>query len=409
MSIRMPLLAALLFSWTSGCAIAEPRPSYALDYALTLERNGIVTVSLTVAQSNGELRRLRLLTAGEGVGDFSAAAEPTAPGERVWTVPPAGGSIRWTSALPTSAQDGSVSALVTDTWAVFRVEDVLPRIASVSVPGADAATTMRIRLPDDWSIATAYERSGDAFLIEDQARRFDRPDGWIVAGDVGVRRDQIGSTRVAVAAPREQNARRLDVMAFLSWHLPDIQAQFPHFPNRLLVAMADDPFFRGGLSAPNSLFLHADRPLISGNGTSTLLHELFHVGLSRSAGPGADWIVEGLAEFYSQQWLYEAGTVTEKRHAATLRQLKDWGSSASSLRTNRSSGAVTALAVDVFQSLDDEIRRETDDEARLSDVVRVLAKESGPLTLTALRDATHAVLGKPAISLQLSHLPGYTD
>ncbi|MEL7296161.1 MAG: hypothetical protein AAGJ86_00800 [Pseudomonadota bacterium] len=405
-SIRLPLLVALLFGWTSGCAIAEPNPSYALEYALTLERDGIVDVTLTVTQDNGALRRLKLLTSGEGVRDLSAAAKRTAAGERVWTVPPAGGAIRWKSALPTSADDDSVRALVTDTWAVFRVEDVLPRIASVSVRGADAATKMQINLPDDWSIATAYAGSGGSFVVEDQARRFDRPDGWIVAGDIGVRRDLIGSTQVAVAAPREQNARRLDVMAFLSWHLPLVQSQFSNFPDRLLVAMADDPFFRGGLSAPNSLFLHADRPLISGNGTSTLLHELFHVGLSRSAGPESDWIVEGLAEFYSQQWLFEAGTVTEKRHAATLRQLKDWGNDASSLRTDRSSGAVTALAVSIFASLDNEIRRETDD-ARLSDVVKVLARDAGPLTLTALRDAATTVLGKPAVSLQSSRLPGY--
>ena len=43
---------------------------------------------------------------------------------------------------------------------------------------------------------------------------------------------------------------------------------------RLLIVSAGDPMWRGGLSGPSSMFLHSDRPLISENRTSTLLHEL---------------------------------------------------------------------------------------------------------------------------------------
>ena len=60
------------------------------------------------------------------------------------------------------------------------------------------------------------------------------------------------------------------------------------------VVGAADPMWRGGLSASNSLFLHADRPLISENGTSTLVHELTHV-ITRVRGADGDVSVLDLA------------------------------------------------------------------------------------------------------------------
>ena len=37
----------------------------------------------------------------------------------------------------------------------------------------------------------------------------------------------------------------------------------PDFPDRLTVVSATGPMWRGGLSAPASLYIHADLPLIS--------------------------------------------------------------------------------------------------------------------------------------------------
>jgi hypothetical protein len=63
--------------------------------------------------------------------------------------------------------------------------------------------------------------------------------------------------------------------------------------------------WRGGLPGPASLYLHADRPLISGNSTSTLLHELVHVAQSYRAAKDEDWIVEGIAEYDTLERLRE--------------------------------------------------------------------------------------------------------
>src|SRR3546814_11955514 len=76
---------------------------------------------------------------------------------------------------------------------------------------------------------------------------------------------------------------------------------------------AGDPMWHGGLSGPRSLFVHADRPLISENGSSTLMHEMVHVVTGLRAVSGDDWIVEGIAEYYSMVLLNRSGMLSDAR------------------------------------------------------------------------------------------------
>ena len=63
------------------------------------------------------------------------------------------------------------------------------------------------------------------------------------------------------------------------------------------------------------MYLHSDRPLISANGTSTLLHEARYTSqpVCMATG-GADWIVEGIAEYYSLELLRRSNTISERRY-----------------------------------------------------------------------------------------------
>ena len=76
---------------------------------------------------------------------------------------------------------------------------------------------------------------------------------------------------------------------------------------------------------PASVFLHADRPLISENGTSTLLHELVHVAMGAHAQRGSDWVVEGFAELYSLELLVRSGTISHRHYRDALALLGNWG------------------------------------------------------------------------------------
>ena len=117
------------------------------------------------------------------------------------------------------------------------------------------------------------------------------------------------------------------MLAMLAWHLPELARLVPSMPERLTIVSAGEPMWRGGLSGPTSIYIHADRPLISENGTSTLLHEVVHTVIPIDSHTGYDWVVEGLAEYYSLEMMRRSGTLSERRFQSALSQLEDWGHS----------------------------------------------------------------------------------
>jgi predicted metalloprotease with PDZ domain len=192
----------------------------------------------------------------------------------------------------------------------------------------------------------------------------------------------------------------MDILALLNWNLPRVRRLVPdHMPKRLLVVSAGDPMWRGGLSGPNSLFLHADRPLVSENGTSTLVHELIHVVTRIEGETGADWIVEGMAEYYSLKLMWRSGTLTDRRYKQTFDKLAKWGKEAERLDVELSRGPVTARAVGIMRELDHEIYKKTDDDQSLDDVVRLLTVSRKKVNLERFRQAVVEVMGEQAESL----------
>jgi predicted metalloprotease with PDZ domain len=185
----------------------------------------------------------------------------------------------------------------------------------------------------------------------------------------------------------------------LNWNLPRFRRIIPHMPKRLLIVSAGDPMWRGGLSGPNSLFLHSDRPMISENGTSTLIHELMHVTNRLKAESGSDWIVEGIAEYYSLKIMWRSGTITERRYQQALQKLEKWGLEAERLDVDRSSGPVTARAVGVLRKLDREIHAKTKQEKSLDEVVERMTLLKQKVSLQRLRKAVVKVMGEPAEAL----------
>jgi predicted metalloprotease with PDZ domain len=116
--------------------------------------------------------------------------------------------------------------------------------------------------------------------------------------------------------------------------------------------------WRGGLSGPSSVFVHADRPLITTDGTSPLLHELFHASTGARSVVDGDWAVEGLAELYSVEMLVRSRTISKRRYRRVLEKIEERGAGAR-LRGRDSSGASTARAVGEMRDLDAELRGRT--------------------------------------------------
>ncbi|WP_337058751.1 hypothetical protein [Pseudomonas sp. USHLN015] len=272
--------------------------------------------------------------------------------------------------------DGKFDARMTPDWTLLRGDDLVPPARIDLVDGTELVSRVQFELPKGWStVETGWSRVGkNRFRIDNPERLFDRPTGWIIAGKLGSRRAELGNTDVTVAAPMGEGMRRMDILTLLTFVWPHAQAVFPRDPGKLLIVGAGDPMWRGGLSAPNSFFMHADRPLVSENGTSSLVHELVHVFSRIKDTDQSDWISEGIAEFYAIELMRRAGGLSEDRYHKVRAKLQRWSRKVESLRGEQSTGPVTARAVLLLQDLDEEIRKASKGERSLDDVARGLMR-----------------------------------
>jgi len=382
-------------------AAAAERPSYRVVYTAWLKAGDpMATVRIRLASHPDWIRWMRLRIDPTRYRDFKGTGQIRSEGDQVfWTPPRKDAWLQYRVNLESQRDVGRYDGRVTESWALFRADDLVPPVHLDMQDGTRSMAKLTLDLPEGWSAATPFPRyASGRFKIDNPLRLFDRPTGWIVVGKLGVRREEIGRTRLSIASPTGQGARRLDTLAFFRFTLPTMQAIFEDFPERLLVVSAGDPMWRGALSGPSSLFVHSERPLISENATSTFIHELVHVAMGARSAPGADWIVEGLAEYYSLEVLRRSGAISESRYAKAHARLAEWAKQADALAGSRSQGAVTARAVGVMRALDDEIRRVRGGKAGLDDAVRLLPRGKA-VTVEAFRAAAEKVASRPVEAL----------
>jgi predicted metalloprotease with PDZ domain len=377
---------------------AKGRTEYRIDYTVQfLPAEQAADVTMEGRPDTGRAKRFTFSmdanrSSGiEGDGDIAIDND-----EVKWSVPEEGGNFRYRYG-PIDHQRGSggYDARITADWTILRGDDLFPAGKVVLTKGADSRTRLHFELPDEWTMVdTGFGRveHSDSFVVTNAETRFDRPVGWIIAGSVGNRFERIAGVELSVAAPKGSAVQRNDIVAFGNWILPEMQRAFEDMPNKILIVGADDPMWRGGLSGPNSIYLHSSRPLISGNYTSALVHELVHIVLGVRDENGYDWIPEGLAEFYAVELLRRAGGMTEERYEKVRNFMRDWSGEIETLQAVDSTGPRTARAALFFQELDAEIRSSTSQKKSLDDVTRTLMKQRR-VDLDDLRQASEQVAG----------------
>jgi hypothetical protein len=363
-----------------------PALPYAVLYDVTIvptERTAHVAIRLSNAVKRVVELRFRV---GEAHFDFRGDGEVTRSGaELIWKPPPTESVLRYKFRIDHLRDERSYDARCTERWAIFRGDDLVPPVRVRAEVGSTSRARVRLRLPEGWSGITPYPPgAGGTSRISHPERRFDRPTGWFVLGDISALHEDIAGTHVVIAGPTGHQVRRNDLLAMMRWHLPTLNQLLGKPLERFLIVGAGDPMWRGGLSASSSVFLHADRPLISEDGTSPLLHELMHAALRVRSRHGADWIVEGLAELYSLELLRRAGTFDEARFQRSLDRLERRGGSVPE-RGSSSSGSTSARAATVLHALDLEIRERTGQAKSLDHVVRALAGRRSSITTEQFR------------------------
>ena len=411
LNVSMLLACAAIFA-ACGTQVADPHtPTDPLSYRLSYivephPAEGTVDVTLRLSQSRSLLRELTIRP-DDRISRIEADGDLVRDDTGIhWIPPQSGGTMSWRVAVANRRNGDGYDAWLGVDFGLFRAEDVIPRASSRTLKGANSETWLSFQLPPKWSVVTQYFDDGGQIKVDTPERRLDQPSGWFVLGNLGVRREHIAGMSVAVAGPVGHAVRRLDTIALLNWTLPELARLLPELPPRLTIVSAGEPMWRGGLSAPQSLFLHAERPLISENATSTLLHEVMHMSLGLTSRDGYDWIVEGFAEYYSLQLLHRSGTISDSRFAAAQADIADWAKTAANLCGPTSTGPTTALAVTILDTLNSEIIEKSAGESSLDDVARELWRLGEKADLALLVAATRKLIGRKPDALHSDMLPG---
>lgn len=397
--MRRPLLLVVALL-ASGQALAK---KVDLDYQVRLLPDSRqAEVRLTLAEGSA-VRSLDfdLGTAG-AYSDFLADGQWQAQnGRGIWR--PAAGktSLSYRVLLDQQPQGAGHETRITAHWAVLRGEQLVPPARLDQQDGTELVARLTFDLPKGWKgVETAWTRIGrQKFRIDDVSRLFDRPTGWIVAGNLGSRRARLGETEVTVAAPQGQGMRRMDTLTLLTFIWPQLQAVFPRNPDKLLVVGARDEMWRGALAGNNSLYLYSAGPLINERGGSPLLRELVQLFAQINDREGSDWLGESFTDYYAVELLRRAGGISDDRYAALQARLHKHAAKVASLKGSKADAGQIARGVLLLQALDREIRLHTHDKRSLDDVARALMRLSS-VSSEEFVQISENVLGRESEVLQ---------
>ena len=368
---------------------------YDLHYHFTyLPSEQAVDVVIQI-NNPGWLKSARFDFESYDISQLQAKGKLTRKGDAVsWQPASKNAQLKYRIKVNHQRKSGSYDAYMGERWSLLRGEDLIPPVKITKLKNANVNVTMKFHLPNDWaSVNTGWERIDErSFLIENKRYAFARPSGWIIAGDLGTRHEQLEGTQISISAPQGQNFRQMEMLVFVSLIWPEFRKVLNVDTPKILITGAGKPMWRGGLSGPNSLYIHRGRPLVSENGTSTLIHELFHVVSRIDSSHNCDWIVEGLAEFYSIEILYRSGGMSLERRAYSFDQLKAWSQDVTSLLGQAAKGPVTAKSALLFEELNAEIIKNSNDKYSLDDVVKKIQNQKS-ISLKLLQNAVEGLTG----------------
>lgn len=383
-------------------APARNRDTFSIDYGVTIlaDDSGVARIRWDLAGAE-EVKWLRLQAPPHRFFGFSGSGRVQTQGDTViWRPGGPYGHLEYQVRIAHArGQQGHFDSFAGPDWIVARARDLFPRTAleAVGTAGARPHSRARLsfRLPAGWASAAAHPLVADhVYALRDSGKILDRPRGWIALGKLARAHQDVDGVMVQIAqAPGSQ----LPVEEVLSWlgdAVPRLRKILGSAPEELLIVTAGDPMWRGGLSAFHSLFLHGDRPLRTPDKTSPILHEVFHVMQPFRIAPDANWIGEGLAEYYSLELQVRGGTLPATGFRKGLQYFARFGLWDVDLTKQADNAATNNSAPLVMYAIDQRIQQATAGRKRLDDAVTALANGSSAVTTRKFRQAVEEVSGK---------------
>jgi hypothetical protein len=381
---------------------AANKETFSIDYIVTIRAGDTGTARVRWELSGiEEIKHLRLRFESDDVEDLRGTGilQPDDKGLR-WI--PGGPYAHLSYRIPINRERGEsqrYDSYAADSWIVTRARRIFPRIDVTwdTREGSKPKSRARLifRLPNGWQSAAAHERTGKhVYRLQQAGTVLDRPRGWYGLGELATDRQEIAGIMLRFARVGKAPPHSSDLFEFLAATLPRLRRLLRSEAERILIVCAPDPMWRGGISGENSMFVHSGRRLRTPDKTSPYLHELFHVLQPFRVAEDADWVGEGLAEFYSVELQRRAGAVDADAFERALRYFEKYGEWNVDLRKQKDNAATNNSAPLVMYAIDQRIQKATAGKKRLDDVVLSLTQEERVIDTALFRRTVDTVSGK---------------
>lgn len=416
-------LCLWLFSPIAGAQVPVNSPNYSINYKVHVTKSEplLPRVEIQLKGADEIVDMTSLLQEGRYL-QFRGDGKITQIGsDIVWKPMGLQASLSYRVVVPHERKPGIYDSYGKKDWVITRTADLFPRKRLQFRKAGKSLTTVSFDLPPGWSAVSEMPRIGDnsfrAFESDENEYEYDRPTGWLLYGKIESRKVAAREAKITIAYPYDfikpsessDDERVLRREKYLKWfekkldHMQEIYAKviplmadfLPEYAKEFLVIIGKDPMWRGGLSGENSLYLNRGVPNITKDHTSTLVHEYFHVsdGFIKDK-QDAEWLVEGLAEFYSLRLLYDAKISTKKDFHEGVTMLKEAGQWGVNLTKSKKQKVLYKNAPVVLFVLDEMLREKTAGVKSLNDVMPLLSAEKRPVNTATFQAKVEKVYGE---------------
>lgn len=366
--------------WPVVAAAKQPaRPNmgmhYTVQFAADPRQPALVTTRL---EGGNEIKQIVLDDLDTNYSHLQASGTLVQSGPRQWTWTPQAvtGTLTYRVQLNRPRTIRGYDSYHGGSWIFTRARDLFPQKKYVYRRPIRILSRVRFILPPGWQVASAM-RALDATTFEARERfsGITAPYGWLMAGDLATWHMGHGGVDLTIVAPRVSDYPSDALRTLLALTMPEFAKIMSALPERILVVAGPDPLWRGGISGEDSLYLNQNLPLIAGDYTSTAVHELFHITQGfQKAGQRSDWIVEGLAEYYSLKILRQTRQISRRRFVKGIRKFDRQGQWHQNLLASTDFKVLYNTAPLVFFYMDELIRDVTARKKSLRHVVRRLGE-----------------------------------
>ena len=213
----------------------------------------------------------------------------------------------------------------TKNWAVTDTTSLFPSLSFAKYPHANFRFILYFDIPPTWKVVSEMEKIGER-EYRSYYSGIVKPEGIIGMGDFEIFEKEGYGKRFVLARYGKSPADPEDVLEMFIKLTPTLSEMTDSdVGEKIVIINAPKPMYVG-FAKSDSIFVNVEDPVLGDGSRSVYAHEYVHLfqkwygtyGIDKKNG-NAEWIKEGIAEYYSSKALLDAGYITEDEHTEFLK------------------------------------------------------------------------------------------